>query len=255
VTFATEQASIYNQSRGGLLAASNSILAFVPFPAFLDQSKIHSILNTFDQSVSRLNASPLQSKQYSIQRQWIEEGIVPQIELILFGSAFFAPVVNQSYITIIAGQLHHLNRGSVHINTSMPFMPPVIDPGWLNNDFDVSIGIEGIKLSTLIGSTRPVSAIIQTKTDPAPDVQSDASLTNYFRQTVGSFDHPMGTNAMASKDLGGVVDAQLRVYGTTNLRVCDASIIPMGVGTHLQSTVYAIAEKLADMIKQQQELD
>jgi len=42
----------------------------------------------------------------------------------------------------------------------------------------------------------------------------------------------------------GVVDAQLKVYGTANLRVCDASIIPMGLGTHLQSTVYAIAEKV-----------
>jgi GMC oxidoreductase len=38
--------------------------------------------------------------------------------------------------------------------------------------------------------------------------------------------HAVGTAAMAPRDLGGVVDPSLRVYGTRNLRVVDASIIP-----------------------------
>lgn len=41
----------------------------------------------------------------------------------------------------------------------------------------------------------------------------------------------------------GVVDANLKVYGTTNLRVVDASIIPIQLGAHIQATVYAIGEK------------
>lgn len=35
---------------------------------------------------------------------------------------------------------------------------------------------------------------------------------------------------------GGVVDNQLRVYGTSNLRVVDLSIIPTHLSTHPQST-------------------
>lgn len=46
----------------------------------------------------------------------------------------------------------------------------------------------------------------------------------------------------------GVVDERLRVYGVQGLRVIDASIIPLHVGAHIQSTVYAIAEKGASMI-------
>jgi choline dehydrogenase-like flavoprotein len=60
-----------------------------------------------------------------------------------------------------------------------------------------------------------------------------------------SFKHPVGTCAMARQDLHGVVDSSLKVYGTKNLRVVDASIIPMHVAAHTQSTTYAIGEKVS----------
>lgn len=47
----------------------------------------------------------------------------------------------------------------------------------------------------------------------------------------------------------GVVNAQLIVYDTTNVRVVDASILPMQLSAHLQSTLYGVAEKAADLIK------
>ena len=54
---------------------------------------------------------------------------------------------------------------------------------------------------------------------------------------------------MMPKDLGGVVDSTLTVYGTSNVRVVDASVLPFQVCGHLASTLYAVAEKAADMIK------
>lgn len=54
---------------------------------------------------------------------------------------------------------------------------------------------------------------------------------------------------MMPKDLGGVVDPTLTVYGTSNVRVVDASVLPFQVCGHLASTLYAVAEKAADMIK------
>lgn len=54
---------------------------------------------------------------------------------------------------------------------------------------------------------------------------------------------------MMPRELGGVVDPELRVYGTSNVRVVDASIVPFQICGHLASTLYAVAEKAADMIK------
>ncbi|KAI9618179.1 hypothetical protein H4Q26_012527 [Puccinia striiformis f. sp. tritici PST-130] len=60
--------------------------------------------------------------------------------------------------------------------------------------------------------------------------------------------HPIGTSCMMPQNESGVVDPQLKVYGTQNLRVVDASIIPIQISAHLAITVYAIAEKAAELI-------
>jgi choline dehydrogenase-like flavoprotein len=75
-------------------------------------------------------------------------------------------------------------------------------------------------------------------------------VEKYLISPVAANCHPLGTAAMMPKELGGVVDNRLRVYGTRNVRVVDASIMPFQVSGHLSSTVYAIAERAADMIKQ-----
>ena len=61
--------------------------------------------------------------------------------------------------------------------------------------------------------------------------------------------HPLGSASMMARNLGGVVDPQLRVYGTNNVRVVDASVLPMQISGHLTSTLYAIAERAADIIQ------
>ena len=52
---------------------------------------------------------------------------------------------------------------------------------------------------------------------------------------------------MAPRELGGVVDGRLCVYGTKNVRVVDASIMPMHIAAHIVQTVYAVAEKVSNV--------
>lgn len=53
---------------------------------------------------------------------------------------------------------------------------------------------------------------------------------------------------MMSRELGGVVGSDLMVYGTGNVRVADASVIPLQVTGHLVATIYAIAKRAVDII-------
>ena len=81
---------------------------------------------------------------------------------------------------------------------------------------------------------------------------SDADWTKWIRKSFGAVSHPIGTAAMMRRSLGGVVDAHLKVYDTANLRVVDASVMPLQISGHLSSTLYGIAEKAADLIKASQ---
>ena len=43
-----------------------------------------------------------------------------------------------------------------------------------------------------------------------------------------------GTASMLPRDLGGVVDSELKVYGTQNLRIMDLSVLPLHISAHPQ---------------------
>lgn len=70
------------------------------------------------------------------------------------------------------------------------------------------------------------------------------ALTCVNRDWVISEYHPIGSCAM-----GSAVDSRLRVKGVSNLRVVDASVFPNNVSGNIVSSVYATAEKAADIIK------
>ena len=55
---------------------------------------------------------------------------------------------------------------------------------------------------------------------------------------------------MMSRELGGVVDERLCVYGVKGLRVCDASVFPVVPRGNVLTTVYAVAERAVDLIRE-----
>ncbi|KAI0316480.1 GMC oxidoreductase-domain-containing protein, partial [Amylostereum chailletii] len=238
-TFAAEQSALYNATGTGLLAGTDSALTFLPFSAFLSAADTQAMLTAFDAFVASTSPSPLAAAQYAIHRSWLEDGNVPQVEVIMWSKGVIDVAANESYITVLGG--------GVHINSSDGLAHPTINPSFLTNDFDTATVLHALKLAQSTGCLDPLSTIVVEQT--APGALNDTALLSYIRETVSTASHPIGTAAMARRELGGVVDSGLKVYGTTNLRVCDASVFPLSIGTHLQSTVYAVAEKLADVIK------
>lgn len=54
---------------------------------------------------------------------------------------------------------------------------------------------------------------------------------------------------MLPREQGGVVDANLRVYGLANVRVADASVPPIALSTHLMASTYGLAEQASNIIR------
>lgn len=76
------------------------------------------------------------------------------------------------------------------------------------------------KLGLQVYKTRPLSDIVLKQVSPKPeDCVSDEALMEHIKNNCGPVYHPVGTASMLPREDGGVVDPQLKVYGTANVRV------------------------------------
>jgi choline dehydrogenase-like flavoprotein len=163
------------------------------------------------------------------------------------GKIAMGEFINQSASNIGIALVKPLSRGSIKINTADPFDDPVVDFATLRNPLDLDIVIEMIRATRKILDTPAMQSLGPTITTPAANLTSNADLGAFIRENLASsLWHPTGTAAMLKKELGGVVGPDLLVYGTKNLSVVDASIIPICPSTHITSTVYAVAEKVSN---------
>jgi choline dehydrogenase-like flavoprotein len=166
----------------------------------------------------------------------------------------FQPARGKKYGSILQILQYPFSTGSSHINPVHPHGPPTIDAGYLvgAGAADLAVAAGAARFAERIGSTAPLAGrVIRGQAWPRPgEVESEEAMRDWVRGNLTTDWHPVGTCAMGGRagPGGGVVDARLRVYGVTGLRVVDASIMPLQISAHLQATVYAIAEKGAAMI-------
>ncbi|WFC99585.1 hypothetical protein MYAM1_002330 [Malassezia yamatoensis] len=152
-------------------------------------------------------------------------------------------------INIQAALQHPLSRGSVKIHSKDPFTKPHVDPGYLSQDLDLTMLRQGFKHIRKIAEESPLKELIESEQNPGSDVQSNEQWEDWIRENGGTEYHPSGTSSMLPRNEGGVVNNQLKVYGTSNVRVVDASVPPISFSCHLMSVTYGIAEMAAEMIK------
>ncbi|SNX86469.1 related to Glucose oxidase [Melanopsichium pennsylvanicum] len=156
-------------------------------------------------------------------------------------------------IQVQAALQHPLSRGSIKINSTNPFTPPTIDPAYLSNTVDMTILLEGFKLARRVATASPLAEFIQAEVTPGNSIESDSQWESWIRSNVGTEFHPSSTCSMLPREQGGVVDQQMKVYGTKNLRVVDASVPPISFSAHLMSITYGLAEIASEMILQDYE--
>jgi len=152
-------------------------------------------------------------------------------------------------VAVQAALQQPMSQGRIYINSSSIYDKPVIDPQYFSHPADIVILRQGIKLARTLGATAPLSSILTEEVTPGPTVQSDPDIETWLRNTIATEYHPAGTCAMLPKEKGGVVDANLKVYGTLNLRVVDSSVFPVSFSAHVMAPTYALAERAASLIQ------
>ncbi|RMD43391.1 hypothetical protein DV735_g1700, partial [Chaetothyriales sp. CBS 134920] len=145
-----------------------------------------------------------------------------------------------------------LSRGTVYLNASSPRGEPVLTNYAFYNPFDVQQLFASVEFTRKLFETSALAYLDPVETVPGPEATTaeavfDALLAGFVLST--SFAHPSGSAPLLPEDLGGVVSPELLVYGTQKLSIVDASILPIIPAAHLQASLYAVAEKAADLIK------
>ncbi|CAO1622359.1 unnamed protein product [Sympodiomycopsis kandeliae] len=239
-----------------------------------------SIAQSSIEQLMRHNVSDVEKYVRSMHAKWAQEqvdagaavnveGIKKQYDLMtdgifsnqvavgenFFGNGFYGP---DSALSMSLYVLTPYSRGYVHAISSDPWSVPEFNPRFFSVPFDMDIEVAHLRSARKIFETKDMHTIRNgSAISPLCNCTLDSSdeydfLRTYAIQHYSPLDHSVGTCSMMPKEHGGVVDAQFKVYGTKNVRVVDASIIPIQVSAHPQAVIYAIAEKAADTIKHEQ---
>jgi choline dehydrogenase len=125
---------------------------------------------------------------------------------------------------------------------------PAIHPNYLATKTDCDTIVAGIKIARAVCQTEPVKSLIIEEYAPGAAVaDDDDAILDWARNTATTIYHPTGTCKMG-QDKMAVVDEKLRVYGVQNLRVADASIMPVITSGNTNAPTIMIGEKLSDLI-------
>lgn len=219
----------------------------------------------------------------SVQRGYVAQR-QHQLGLLSVATEGAVEILADSVGTLSVAMQRPLSRGTVRPTSQSIFDLPAVDPRYCADSFDCLVLARALLFNCALVQTSAMAELQPVVQDPyfCPNLNEASNrgthgnatttgelfsrrrdgvemttnttvndeLLDLVKGNLTTEFHPSGTTAMLPRELGGVVDTDLKVYGTTNLRVVDAGVMPMVLGAHLQAAVYGIAERAADIIKE-----
>jgi choline dehydrogenase len=148
-----------------------------------------------------------------------------------------------------ARQQRPYSAGHVRLRSPQPEDDPLVQPNYLADPRDREVIVRALKLARRLMGTKAMAPYFDHETLPGPKVASDDEWLDFARRRGSTAYHLVGTCMMGPRgERMAVVDPQLRVYGTENLRVVDASVMPQVPSANTLAATLMVAEKAADLI-------
>lgn len=155
------------------------------------------------------------------------------------------------------------SRGFIRARTANIFDKPVLNYGWdYKLDGNTSLAFKNIARlfrgqirllrKTFFGKDTPetLRALVLDEVEPGQNKTTDDELDEWIRGIMVSALHPACTCKMPE-----CVDKFLRVKEVSGLRICDTSAFATQIDGNPTVTIFAMAEKLADLLKVQYRAD
>ena len=169
------------------------------------------------------------------------------VDVPLRADSLPGPDMGQGY-AIAVSLMAPFSRGSLRLASPVPGAAPVIDPRYYTDTRDLDMMVAGLWMAREIGRADALASWRGPEALPGPGEVGDGRLRAYLGRNIRSYSHYAGTCALGT-DAMAVVDTELRVHGIEGLRVADASVMPSPISANTNATVYAIAERAAELIR------
>jgi choline dehydrogenase-like flavoprotein len=252
-----EAEKLYVESRSGPWADMAAwMFAYLPLAGLSSPEEMQQLESTFRKCLDTRDEDISESvrKHYDFMERTLFSSAEASATAYLIRKAVTPVPVPEleagKCITFCAMLSHPLSRGSVHITSPRAHEKPAVVFNYYRNPFDLEVHACHMLVLQALARNCAFAPMIKPSGARWPPQLDLDSARRFLRETATTNYHPCGTCSMTPEKDGGVVSPRLRVYGTANLRVVDASIFPIIPRGNIVSTVYAVAEKGADMVLQ-----
>ncbi|KAL1502268.1 hypothetical protein ABEB36_007434 [Hypothenemus hampei] len=166
---------------------------------------------------------------------------------------------NPKEFTFSPVTLHPKSKGYVGLKSDNPLEAPKMVANYLTEEDDVKVLVAGIRIIQRLAN----SSVMQDKYGMTPDNEeygdcakkhgydTDAFWSCAVKYYTGPENHQASSCKMGPRsDPTAVVDHKLLVHGLSNVRIMDASAIPILVSGNTHATIVMMAERGVDFIKE-----
>jgi choline dehydrogenase-like flavoprotein len=255
--YGQKQQMIYEKEKTGPFGSPGMLMGFISYASLVSEEELNATIAAIKKN--SLATTPFQKDQEQLIINQLSDPKFANLQTFLIPAnmdmtaggdqtKFLGPPPKgKNRVAPLICLEHPLSRGSIHIRSSDPTKAPRIDPGYFRNGADAKILAAGLKWLDQVTKTPILKKSLGERVQPAPEVslETEEDRIAVLRDHISTQYHLIGTASM-----GEVVDERLLVKGVKGLRVIDASICPSHVSGNIMSTIYAVAEKGADLVKE-----